>query len=80
MAIRHRTPKAGLLHHSDRGRQYAATAYQQLLTIGGRQGRLRMEVQSQGSDKIDDDLALGVGQSIVLSVWQTRINVWTSSL
>ena len=32
MAIRHRTPKAGLLHHSDRGSQYAATAYQQLLT------------------------------------------------
>ena len=26
MAIRHRTPKAGLLHHSDRGSQYAATA------------------------------------------------------
>ena len=27
MAIRHRTPKAGLLHHSDRGSQYAATVY-----------------------------------------------------
>ena len=32
MAIRHRTPQAGLLHHSDRGSQYAARAYQQLLT------------------------------------------------
>jgi putative transposase len=35
MAIRHRTPKAGLLHHSDRGSQYAATSYQQLLTRHG---------------------------------------------
>jgi transposase InsO family protein len=35
MALHHRTPKAGLLHHSDRGSQYAATAYQQLLTTHG---------------------------------------------
>ena len=35
MAIRHRTPKAGVLHHSDRGSQYAATAYQELLTAHG---------------------------------------------
>jgi len=32
MALQHRAPKAGLLHHSDRGSQYAATAYQQMLT------------------------------------------------
>lgn len=32
MAIYHRTPKAGLLHHSDRGCQYAATACQLMLT------------------------------------------------
>ena len=35
MAIHRRTPNAGLLHHSDRGSQYAATAYQQLLTTHG---------------------------------------------
>ena len=35
MALHHRAPKAGLLHHSDRGSQYAATAYQQLLTTHG---------------------------------------------
>ena len=35
MAIQHRAPKAGLLHHSDRGSQYAATAYQQLLATHG---------------------------------------------
>ncbi len=40
MAIRHRTPKAGLLHHSDRGSQYAAMAYQQLLTTHGMTGSM----------------------------------------
>ena len=31
MALANRTPTAGLLHHSDRGSQYAATSYQRLL-------------------------------------------------
>ena len=31
MALANRSPKAGLLHHSDRGSQYAATRYQRLL-------------------------------------------------
>ena len=31
MALANRTPRAGLLHHSDRGSQYAATSYQRLL-------------------------------------------------
>ena len=35
MALANRTPTAGLLHHSDRGSQYAATRYQQLLAIHG---------------------------------------------
>ncbi|MBK7486382.1 MAG: IS3 family transposase [Nitrospira sp.] len=35
MALATRQPSAGLLHHSDRGGQYAAGAYQQLLTTYG---------------------------------------------
>jgi putative transposase len=35
MAINLRQPKAGLLHHSDRGSQYASAAYQALLTQHG---------------------------------------------
>jgi putative transposase len=31
MALTHRKPTAGLLHHSDRGSQYAAHRYQRLL-------------------------------------------------
>jgi transposase InsO family protein len=35
MALANRTLTAGLLHHSDRGSQYAATSYQQLLATHG---------------------------------------------
>ena len=35
MALTNRQPCAGLLHHSDRGSQYAATPYQQVLTTHG---------------------------------------------
>jgi transposase InsO family protein len=35
MALQQRTPTRGLLHHSDRGSQYAATSYQQLLATHG---------------------------------------------
>lgn len=35
MALWRRKPGAGLLHHSDRGSQYAATSYQQLLGVHG---------------------------------------------
>lgn len=35
MALGHRQPAAGLLHHTDRGSQYAATAYRELLAGHG---------------------------------------------
>ena len=35
MALTTRRPKAGLLHHSDRGSQYAAQSYQQVLVTHG---------------------------------------------
>ena len=35
MALANRQPRAGLLHHSDRGSQYAATSYQRLLNEYG---------------------------------------------
>ena len=35
MALANQNPRAGLLHHSDRGSQYAATRYQQVLTTHG---------------------------------------------
>ena len=35
MALQRRRPPRGLLHHSDRGRQYASRAYQQMLATHG---------------------------------------------
>lgn len=35
MALANRTPLAGLLHHSDRGSQYAATSYRHVLAAHG---------------------------------------------
>ena len=35
MALRRRQPAQGLLHHTDRGSQYAAGAYQQILDANG---------------------------------------------
>src|SRR5437667_8072017 len=35
MALRHRQPRGGLVHHSDRGSQYASTDYQALLAAHG---------------------------------------------
>lgn len=35
MALTHRRPRGGLLHHSDRGVQYASDAYGQILTAHG---------------------------------------------
>lgn len=40
MAFDRRRPKPGLLHHSDQGSQYAATAYQQQLTAAGITGSM----------------------------------------
>jgi transposase InsO family protein len=34
-AIRHRQPSAGLVHHTDRGGQYASTEYRQVLRRAG---------------------------------------------
>jgi putative transposase len=40
MALNRRHPKPGLLHHSDRGSQYAATAYQQHVRAAGMIGSM----------------------------------------
>jgi putative transposase len=40
MAVGQRQPRPGLLHHSDRGRQYASVAYQAELTRWGMQGSM----------------------------------------
>jgi putative transposase len=45
MAIRHRKPEAGLLHHSDRGCQYTSQAYQTFLRDHG----IRVSMSRKGN-------------------------------
>jgi transposase InsO family protein len=52
MAITRRTPDAGLLHHSDRGVQYASEDYQHLLHSQ------RMEVSMSGKGDCWDNAAM----------------------
>jgi putative transposase len=52
MALGRRQPAAGLLHHSDRGSQYACQAYQQLLTDAG----MRCSMSRKG-DCLDNAVA-----------------------
>jgi transposase InsO family protein len=40
MAIWQRRPKAGLIHHSDRGSQYASKAFRKLLRVNGFKGSM----------------------------------------
>ena len=40
MAIWQRRPKAGLIHHSDRGSQYASKAFRKLLRANGIKGSM----------------------------------------
>jgi transposase InsO family protein len=48
MAIGRRRPSAGLIHHTDRGRQYASYAYQDLLKDHGMV--CRMSGKGEGLD------------------------------
>jgi transposase InsO family protein len=41
MSIRKRSPAPGLIHHSDRGVQYASDAFQQILSVKGYRGSMR---------------------------------------
>jgi transposase InsO family protein len=40
MAVAHRRPAGGVLHHTDRGSQYAATMYRELLACYGLTARV----------------------------------------
>src|SRR5256712_13791263 len=41
MALTHRRPRSGLIHHTDQGCQYAATCYRQVLAQNGLAARMR---------------------------------------
>jgi putative transposase len=72
MAIMHRAPAPGLLHHSDRGSQYACDAYQQALTAHGMEASM-----SKKGDCWDNAVAESFFSTLELELivgarWQTR--------
>lgn len=60
MALLHREPGSGLLHHSDRGSQYTSHGYQQLLAARGIQ--VSMSRRGKGSRQCCDGTTLGYAQ------------------
>ena len=78
MALAQRRPQAGLIHHSDRGSQYASGDYQQLLAKHGLRGSM-----SRRGDCWDNAVAESFFASLKLELvyqvqWRTRAEVRTA--
>jgi transposase InsO family protein len=74
MAIWHRKPKPGLIHHSDRGSQHASQAFRKLLKAHGIQGSM-----SRRGNCWECEACLGcnaVAESFFGSLKQERVQ-WT---
>jgi hypothetical protein len=72
MATAHRRPAEGVLHHSDRGSQYASRDYQQLLTahkmtvsMSRKETVLTCQVLGQSSDRSQHELGKRDGNNVV---------------
>jgi putative transposase len=78
MALAQRRPQRGLIHHSDRGSQYASGDYQQLLAQHGLQGSM-----SRRGDCWDNAVAESFFASLKLELvyqvqWRTRAEARTA--
>ena len=78
MALAQRRPQPGLIHHSDRGSQYASGDYQQLLAQHGLRGSM-----SRRGDRWDNAVAESFFASLKLELvyqvqWRTRAEVRTA--
>ncbi len=78
MALAQRRPQPGLIHHSDRGSQYASGDYQQLLATNGIVGSM-----SRRGDCWDNAVAESFFASLKLELvyqvpWRTRAEVRTA--
>ena len=66
MALRMRQPASGLLHHSDRGSQYASNEYQQLLKQDGFQPS--MSRKGNGPQ-----IRLGLSSVMIMLLWRVSL-------
>jgi putative transposase len=75
MALANRRPRAGLLHHSDRGSQYAATSYQRLrdnACVESFSGTLKRELVYHRHDTTPDAARQDIVEYIKVFNNQTR--------
>jgi len=72
MALQYRHPPAGLLHHSDRGSQYASHEYQQLLAVHGIQSSMSRKGNCWDNAVAESFFATLKVELVYQSRWSTR--------
>jgi transposase InsO family protein len=72
MALQHRHPPQGLLHHSDRGSQYASHDYQQLLAVHGIQSSMSRNGNCWDNAVAESFFATLKVELVYRSRWSTR--------
>jgi putative transposase len=72
MALQYRHPPQGLLHHSDRGSQYASHEYQQLLAVHGIQSSMSRQGNCWDNAVAESFFATLKLELVHQSRWRTR--------
>jgi putative transposase len=72
MAVGQRQPPPGLVHHSDRGRQYASTAYQAELTRLGMRASMSRVGDCWDNAVVESFFATLKTELVIGADWQTR--------
>ena len=72
MALQDRQPPQGLLHHSDRGSQYASHEYQQLLAVHGIQSSMSRKGNCWDNAVAESFFATLKVELVYQSRWSTR--------
>jgi putative transposase len=72
MALQHRHPPQGLLHHSDRGSQYASHEYQELLAVHGIQSSMSRKGNCWDNAVAESFFATLKVELVYRSRWSTR--------
>ena len=72
MAVAQRQPPPGLVHHSDRGRQYASTVYQRQLTAGGAQASMSRVGDCWDNAVVESFFATLKTELVAGTDWRTR--------
>jgi putative transposase len=76
-AIDSRRPPAGCIHHSDRGSQYAAEAYRELLAAHGLRGSMGRRGNPYDNAKVESFMKTLKVEAVYLGDYETMTDVVT---